>query len=206
MPAGHDNIRTKYFHAERTHPNRARKRKTGFEGNNWPSTRTYYSDVPIHVVELAKRFQFYTCLLFKGNQGGRQYFLETISRHLGNYVSNYTIDGLLNEKWGIRHKPKQTTIVAIEKLIEWEKDTLRELKLLEPFKFRYDESHLVQTKKTKHESKPKEKDNSNQDRQEGEEETQCRVNQYRDEDLCRRARQRQLCKVVGLYSGPRNKV
>jgi len=213
MPAGEDKIRSKYFEEGRTHPNRAKKRKTGFEGNNWPSTRTYYSDVPVHIVELAKRFQFYTMLLFKKNGTHAVYFLETISRHLGNYVSNYTIAGLLNKRWGVRHNPKPNTVVAIEKLIEWEEENCRQLKIWSPFNFKYDESHLQKNKQQPYEKETKQinryhrsiiyqnEESSSTSREDkgGEEEAICRITQQRHAALSRRAKSRQGNKVVGLY-------
>lgn len=156
MPVGPDRIREKYFHG--THPNRKTKKKTGFEGNNWPSTRTYYSDLSIEVVALTKKFQFYTFLLYGSTRiSYLPIHLEKISGDIGYYVSNYTISGLLNNKWGPRHNPKPTTVEAIVHLIEWMEKKARSLKIYKPFKFRPHPEDIP--KKQNHECKKSNKQN-----------------------------------------------
>lgn len=166
MPEGEDEVRKKYFDSGRTHPSRRKKRKTGFEGNNWPSTRTFYSDIPLHIVGLSKTFYYYVALsgLNPHTQTAWRY-LEGISKKTGYYVSNYTISGMLNRRWGVRHRPKPTTQLAIQKLIEWLIALCRETGVYKPFEFKYDKSDmsLVETKT----NKPNERKRKNKRKEEG---------------------------------------
>jgi hypothetical protein len=150
MPEGEDKVRPKYYQEGRTHPHRSSRKKTGFEGNNWPSTRTFYSDVPLYVIELSKRFQFYL-----KRSGLDQYYLEIVSFRLNHYVSNYTLNGMMNKRWGIRHRPKSTTILAIEKLTEWLIKACKKAGTYEPFHFKFDDTDVIRTQ-----PKPNEKEST----------------------------------------------
>lgn len=137
MPVGEDTVRSRYYKEGRTHPNRFSKKKTGFEGNNWPSTRTFYSDISLEVVKISKKLIYYCYLSgLKANASTTPHILESVSRDLGHYVSNYTISGLLNERWGPRHNPKEQTLVAVLHLIGWLERKCKKLGIYKPFKFR----------------------------------------------------------------------
>jgi hypothetical protein len=134
MPSGEDKVRTKYYPAGYTHPNRGKKKKSGFEGNNWPSTRTFYSEVSVEVIMIAKKFDFYATLAGIPPTSGK-YYLEQISKEIGYPVSNYTIDGLTNRLWGPRHNPKPKTTEAILHLTEWLQRQCKKLGIWKPFVF-----------------------------------------------------------------------
>jgi hypothetical protein len=140
MPKGVDRIRTLYFNAKEDHPNRKRSVYTGFEGNNHASTRTYYSDISTDVVYLSKKLCHFAALL----QALNPIYLEDVSREIGYPVSNYTIAGLLNQQWGVRHNPTKKTKIAIGKLTEWLERTARKLKVWKRFQFSYHPKHIQQ--------------------------------------------------------------
>jgi hypothetical protein len=159
MPAGEDKVRTKYYPAGYTHPNRKTKKKSGFDGNNWPSTRTFYSDVSVEVIMIAKKFSFY-CKLAGISPGSGKYYLEQISKEIGYPVSNYTIDGLTNQKWGPRHNPKPKTIEAILQLTDWLQKKCKKHGLWKPFKF---SPHPEDKQKQNHECKNQTNDESSEE-------------------------------------------
>lgn len=88
-------------------------------------------------------------------------FLEKISKENGHYVSNYTISGMLLEKYGVRHNPTPRTQLAITKLIEWLKRHCKEMGVYKPFSFKFDKSDLVKVEKKK--TQPTNEKNQNQE-------------------------------------------
>lgn len=143
---------------------------------NYPSLRTFKSPISSDVVELTARFNFYLSLAFPVKGSSISYYLESVTEHLGQRLSNYTLSGFIcSKQHGPRHKPTKSTIAALNTLILWLEECCRVAGIWEPFNFKYhiaeyDQQRGLVPKPTNNEtkkSKTSSQDSSEEDRPKG---------------------------------------
>lgn len=140
---GVDKVRPYYYEQNYSHPNRRRKKKK--ELGNYPALRTFIGNIDLSVTEMCFELMFYIersgIKLILKRHSDLPYTLEEITRSLDCYVSNYTISGLLNTKWGPRHNPLPSTTENIRTLIQWLKSVSKKIGTYKPFRFKLSKSH-----------------------------------------------------------------